>query len=260
MFLLPILFFALLGLVIGSFLNVVIIRSAAEESLGGRSRCRSCQHMLSVRELVPVASFFLQGRRCRHCRTPISWQYPLVEGATAFLFAYAAIIFIPFLFGELSLETLFFFLNTLFVCAAGVVVLVADLRFQIIPNGAALALALAGLLVSFMRGGSVGLAYDGGAAVAISAFLAVLWLISRGKWLGLGDAKLVFGTSLLVGYPVAFVALLFAFWLGGAVGIILMLVGGKKWGSAIPFGPFILAGAVMAYGYSSVFFALLGWS
>ncbi|MDP3772385.1 MAG: prepilin peptidase [bacterium] len=260
MLLIPILFFALLGLVIGSFLNVVIIRSVAEESLGGRSHCRSCQHTLRARELVPVASFFLQGGRCRHCRAPISWQYPFVEVATAFLFAHAAIIFLPFLVMEPSLETLIFFVSILFVCVAGVVALVADLRFQIIPNGAALTLAVVGFLVSFVRGGLAGLAYDGGAAIIISAFLGALWLVSRGKWLGLGDAKLIFGISLLIGYPAAFVALLFAFWLGGAAGIILMLAGGKKWGSAIPFGPFILAGAIMAYGYSSVFFALLGWS
>ena len=136
--------------------------------------------------------------------------------------------------------------------------LVADLRFQIIPNGAALTLAVAGFLVSFVRGGGMWLPYDVSAAGATSAFLAALWLISRGKWLGLGDAKLIFGTSLIVGYPAAFVALLFAFWLGGAMGIILVLIGGKKWGSAIPFGPFILAGAIVAYGYSSAFLVLLG--
>ena len=82
-----IIFITVLGLIVGSFLNMLTIRLANDESLRPqRSYCPRCRHILAVKDLIPVLSFAWLGGRCRYCRAPISWQYPIVELATAFFF------------------------------------------------------------------------------------------------------------------------------------------------------------------------------
>lgn len=250
-------FFAF-GLCVGSFLNVVIIRGTAGERLGGRSRCRNCSKTLGVRELIPVASYILQSGRCRGCHALISLQYPLVELATAGAFAVIAWYFAPSLYGEngsISAQALLGLGFTCAVAGAGLAILISDLRFQLIPDGATASLALAGLFFSYTRGS---VAPDLAAALACVLFFFLLWFVSGGRWMGFGDVKLVAATSLLVGYPAAIAAALFAFWLGGITGALLLLGGGKQWGSRIPFGPFILAGAVAAWLWGDAFFTFIG--
>ena len=84
--------FVVLGLVIGSFGNVLICRVPERESILGRSHCPRCKHMLSAWELIPVLSFVALGAKCRKCSAPISWQYPIVETITGLLFGLAFII------------------------------------------------------------------------------------------------------------------------------------------------------------------------
>ena len=245
-----------IGLIVGSFLNVVILRGAVSQSLTGRSRCDECGHILSVRELIPIISFLVQKARCRECGTVLSWQYPIVEFVTAVGFAVTGGVIVPSL-AAIDSASLILLGEVFLVIAAVIVIVTADIRFQIIPNGAAFALFFAGLVASGMRGA---LLRDSEAALAVAGFFALLWLISRGRWMGLGDAKLVLGTSLLIGFPASAAAFLFSFWLGGVAAIPMLLFGKKAMQSRIPFGPFIIAGAVLAYWYSGYFFSAAGLS
>lgn len=238
----------LTGLTVGSFLNVVIIRGELNESLGGRSKCRSCNKTLSARELVPIISFLIQKGRCLHCGTALLWQYPLVELGTgvsyglATLFVPSLTMLVPVLIGIGALE----------------VILVSDLRFQIIPDGAVLILLILGIIRLWYGGYGSMLKYDLSAAVILSAIPALLWLLSKGRWMGLGDAKLILATSLILGFPASLIAFLFSFWLGGIIGTILLITGFKSLQSKIPFGPFIIMGSLLAYLFTNNFLLFMG--
>ena len=246
-----------LGLAVGSFLNVVILRGARGEGLGGRSRCDTCARILTLRELIPVVSFFWQKARCRSCGAALSRQYPVVEGITAFAFLAIAGWMIAGISSDGAAQgSLGPSAFLLFPAVAAIIVLVvSDLRFQILPDGAVAILFLCGLLVSWQR---AGLAPDLAAACAIAFFFALLWFVSRGRWMGLGDAKLIFAASLITGFPVSLAAFLFAVWLGGAWGMALLALGAKGLKSRIPFGPFIIAGMILALFFGDLFLTVTG--
>lgn len=263
---------ALFGLVVGSFLNVVILRGRTRESLtgpprrgsprwkmfshlGGRSHCDGCGNTLSVRELIPIASFAIQKARCRSCGAALSWQYPLVEAGTAFAFFFLAWQFLSFASAGLRPALVFFLAFP--AMAAVMVLVVSDFKFQVLPDGAVATLLIFGLAAGTARGTLVS---DVIAALAFALVLAALWFFSRGRWMGFGDVKLILATSLAVGFPASVPAFLFSFWLGGVVGIILLLLGKKGLQSRISFGPFIIAGALLAYFLSAPFLALTGLS
>ena len=249
--------FFLVGLIIGSFLNVVIIRGERGESLGGRSRCDACKSTLGVWELIPVVSFVIQKRRCRGCGAVFSWQYPIVEGATALFFAGVAGYFLMngAYGGSLSRSDIVAELLIFPMIASLVVLVVSDLRYQILPDGAVLVLFLSGAGMSAIRGH---VAPDIAVAALIALFFAALWFFSHGTWMGLGDAKLVLATSLVAGYPYAIAAFLFSFWLGGLVGITLLVLGARSIKSRIPFGPCIIAGMMLAIFFADRFFSYTG--
>lgn len=241
------------GLIIGSFLNVVIIRSASEEKLTGRSHCRSCKAKLTARELIPLVSFCVQKRRCRSCGAVFSSQYFWVEFICGLFFA--GIFYILGGFNKPLAHFLGWLIFWCILASLSIVIFVSDLRFKIIPNGAVIFLLFLGIVALVSRDQFLG---DLLSAFFIAAFFALLWLFSKGKWMGLGDAKLVLATSMLVGYPLSVVSFLFSFWLGGIIGLgVVFLSGRKQMKSLIPFGPFILAGTLAAYFFGNVF---LSWS
>ncbi len=259
----------ILGLVVGSFLNVVILRGKNGETLGGRSRCPHCARTLSIKELIPVASFLFQKGRCRSCGAALSLQYPLVEAGTALAYGIALWHLLPSLDASLGSLAL---LSAVFVgIAAAIVIFVSDLRWMIIPDGAVLVLAFLGIAATIMRSLSSlpswssslswfgSLLYDGISACVIALFFAVLWYASRGRWMGFGDAKLALATSLLVGFPASIAAFLFSFWTGAAVGILLLFSKRRTLAETIPFGPFILLGTLIAYFYSSTLLRIAGF-
>ncbi len=246
------LFFAVLGLIIGSFLNVVIFRFNSTKSLGGRSQCLTCSRPLLWYDLIPVFSYvFLRGR-CRGCKTRISMQYPLVEFATAFLFAGLYWKFNLFFFIDLFH---FSFLFTYYAAAFSLllVITVYDIRHKIIPDRLSLifgVLALVGLF--FIKGSFVFLHWpqvsDIVSGLIVSVPFALMWLISSGRWMGLGDAKLAIGLGLLLGVSNMLFATMLAFWFGALIG--LALVGFRKLSglkSEIPFAPFLVAGTIIAF-------------
>jgi len=223
------------GLCVGSFLNVVIYRlNHGLSPLGGRSLCPRCKKKIAWRDNIPLLSFFLLKGRCRSCRSPISWQYPLVELATGVLTLF--VIYYSLFVIHLSLLTTIYYL---LVTYALMVIFVSDLRYTTIPDQvvySAIGLALVWSLgnrewLSLLAGG-----------VAAAGFFLFLVFVTRGKGMGMGDVKLAGLMGLVLGLPGIVVALMLAFLTGAVTGVILVLIGRKRLGEHIPFGPF-LAGA-----------------
>lgn len=263
----------LFGLIVGSFLNVVIKRTVRGEALTGRSHCDTCGTILSWRELIPLFSFFSQKGRCRHCGTVLSVQYPLVEFATGLIFAIAVgnAFFQGFITGHWS-----FLLPigmTLTTAAAMLVILVADFNDHIIPNGSVLTLLLLGIIAALVRNGLIcaprifscapfslsGVLFDCLAAAGAMIFLFALWYFSKGQAMGFGDVKLIGATSLLLGFPFSVIAFVLSFWLGGIAGLLLLVLRMRDLKSQIAFGPFIIAGTALAYTWGNAFFAASGF-
>jgi len=242
----------------------VIRRGIRGESLLGRSHCESCGRVLSAQELVPILSFFIQRGKCLGCKSSFSIEYPLVEFATALLFAASAILFLPADLAEFTLRGAVVFILILVGISAAIVVFVVDLKEKIIPDSAFFVLFLLGISALFLRRFPdeffVGDLRESAAfidvfsAILFSSFFACLWFFSRGTWMGFGDAKLVLAVSLILGWSASLAAFLFSFWIGGAAGGVLLAFRRSTMKSTIPFGPFILFGSVVAYFFAGYFF------
>jgi leader peptidase (prepilin peptidase)/N-methyltransferase len=268
MFLIYSIFFFVVGAVIGSFLNVVIYRYNTGFGFQGRSECFSCGKTLTWYELVPIFSFITLGGRCSVCKSKISWQYPFVELLTG----------ITFLILFLKSQTLLleapgiFFLTMLYqaiIASIFIVILVYDLRHKIIPDGLVFILgilSLAGLFISFTNPISFHLPtfMQFLAGPILAAPFALLWLVSGGRWMGLGDAKLAISMGWLLGIAEGISAVFIAFWIGAVVGLTLILLerlrnsfvdmlfkrlglGEVHLKSEIPFAPFLILGLVLVF-------------
>lgn len=220
-----------LGLAIGSFLNVVIWRLPRGESLSKpRSRCPGCERQIRARDNIPVLSWLLLRGRCRDCGAPISARYPLVEALTAALCV--AVVLDIGANDQVWLGLAFVLLL--------VPITFIDLDHRIIPNqltalGAVVAIALVAIfqtddLVEHLI-----------AAVAAGGFLLVA-AIAYPAGMGMGDVKLAAVMGLFLGRNVA-PAMLAALVLGSLVGIVVIRRHGRKAG--VPFGPFLAAGGLV---------------
>jgi prepilin signal peptidase PulO-like enzyme (type II secretory pathway) len=244
--------FFVFGLIIGSFLNVVILRFNTERSFGGRSACMSCQNKLTWYELIPIFSFLGLKGRCRTCQTKISITYPLVELVTGLIFATLFLKFQDIFF----LNTFIFNFTYAYYAAVFsllVVIAVYDLRHKIIPDALSLILGLLGFIGLFFFNNSGFyphlpsiLEFSSGLLIAIP--FALFWLVSSGTWMGLGDAKLAIGLGWLLGLSRALSGVVIAFWIGAIVGLSLVIFS-KKHGmkSEIPFAPYLILGTLLAF-------------
>ncbi len=234
---------ALLGLLVGSFLNVVIYRVPRGESVvHPRSRCPGCGYELAWYDNVPVLSWLLLRGRCRRCRAPISARYPLVEALTAVVFGLLA-----WKFAATWQLPAFLYLG-----AVGVALAFIDLDTKRLPDVLT--------LPSYLVGGALLLlpaALDGSWSAYLRAWLGALALFGfyfllafiYPAGMGFGDVKLagVLGLYLgWLGWGVLVVGGFLGFLLGGLIGGGLMIVrrAGRK--SKIPFGPFMILGAFLA--------------
>ncbi len=227
---------ALLGSILGSFLNALLFRyNTGRSVLRGRSACMQCGHTLSAVDLVPIASYlFLQGK-CRYCHSKVSWQYPLVELLGSVL--------VVGIYLELGISLY----SALALCSWFVLLFltVYDLRHHILPWSALFLLAALALIQIGITEPSI-LAFSAGPATALPFFL--LALISRGQWMGWGDAPLGLGIGWLLGLTAGLTAVVFSFWIGASVGIMMMMLGSRyTMKSEVPFAPFLVAGAACAY-------------
>ena len=206
-----------LGLIIGSFLNVLTYRFNTGRSLNGASHCLSCAKRLRWYELLPVVSYLVLRGRCQHCKSRIPPHYALVELVTALLFILVA-------FAASSLTELV--LHWLLV-AVLVVVAVYDQRHLIIPDTLVIILFALAFSIVGSHSDTIGLALTSVVNSALGAVVAAgvywsLWRYSRGTWMGLGDAKLALPLGFLVGITNVFSFVVLSFWVGAGVSLAII--------------------------------------
>ena len=251
------------GLMVGSFLNVLIWRLPAEEQVvKGRSHCRSCGKMIAWYDNIPLASFVALKGRCRSCGKKISWSYPLVELAAGLLFAGTALRF-----GQSPLVWAYGTLG-----AALIALSVIDWREMILPDeltlpGIALGLGLSFVLPELHGETSRWAGLRSGFLGAIAG-AGTLWVVGKvGKWMfrrdamGEGDVRLMAAVGAFIGlWKVLLVNLILAPVAGAVVGLVLKYRYGRD---LIPFGPFLALGTFAAIFWGDAilrwYTGLLGW-
>lgn len=280
-------FAGILGLLIGSFLNVLILRFNTGKGLGGRSMCFSCKTELRAVDLVPVLSYLWHDGRCRTCKSKISKQYVIVELLTAALFMIAwyhnaplfglgdislapgvvdQVMWPLFTFGLSSFPLQIAFLKLLvdfLIMSILVFMAVYDLRHKIIPDISVFLFAVCAFIGHLIVGTMTWNVFFAGFVLALPFY--AIWLLSRGAWMGLGDAKLAIGIGWMFGLSLGGSAIIFGFWIGALISIMLLLLQkvmavdvvrrmlhklhiprlGLR--SEVPFAPFLIAGFLIAY-------------
>jgi len=249
--------FFVLGLIVGSFLNVVILRHGTGMGLGGRSRCSSTGNVLHWYELIPVVSFIMQKGRSRYDRSKISWQYPLVELTTGLLFLLSFCVASPYFFsGNFFIfvtSFLFFVLCSCFIVAISFY----DIKHMIIPNEFSYPLIIISFTTLFVSLGSLTVfsipspeQLLAGPLVALPFVL--LWFISKGKWMGFADAKIGLAIGWFLGISSGLAAIIISFWFGAVVAILILMFQKyrHKKQTLIPLGPFLLTGLIVSFLYT----------
>jgi leader peptidase (prepilin peptidase)/N-methyltransferase len=232
-----------LGTIIGSFLNVVVLRyNTGLSFITGRSRCFSCGKDLHLYELLPLCSFLMLGGKCLSCNSKISYQYPIVEFLTGVIFSG---LFLTF--GLTPMLPLYLLIASVLITMA-----IYDFIHKIIPDGMVyvfIALSFVVLFLTHPINELLGfpISLDLLAGPILFAFFAFFWLVSNGKWMGFGDAKLAIGVGFLLGFSGGVYAIMLAFWIGAAFSLILIFLQKIKlakfklsFKSEIPFAPFII--------------------
>jgi leader peptidase (prepilin peptidase)/N-methyltransferase len=271
-FLIPLV--AVLGLLVGSFLNVVILRlprrlehdwkSQARDLLGHEaiesetvppdlvfhgSHCMHCKHALSPLDNIPLLSFLFLGGRCRYCKVRLSWQYPLIEFLSA---AACAVVAFMFGFGWPMLAALMF--TWVLIAASGI-----DARTQLLPDQLTLPLLWLGLLISLVPIFVDPSAAILGAAIGWASLWSVFWLfkLTTGKeGMGYGDFKLLGALGAWMGPTAVLPIVLMSSLIGAVVGGSILAIRGKDRNTPIPFGPFIAAAGWMWFMFGGELSAL----
>lgn len=229
------LFIFILGVSIGSFINAAVFRVKNHESLTNtRSKCRSCEVPIDVKDLIPILSFFILRRRCRKCHSVISWQYPLVEFVTGLLFVIAFF----------HAETLFVFVRDAIFISYLIILFVYDLRFMLILDRFTIPAMILAVLLNLWLGIVPAWAMLAGALV-IAAFFYGQFVISRGTWVGGGDIRMGALMGFMLGLTHGLVALFLAYIIGALVGLGLLLFKKVHRKTQIPFGTFLSVATVI---------------
>lgn len=227
-------FLALLGLGIGSFINAAVLRLNAEQTLMGRSQCPHCHHVLAWYTLIPLASYLALQGRCLYCRHPIAPHYLVVEAVTATLFVLAGLLFME---QPLQLALVAF---TSAVCVA---IFLSDYLFYTIPD----AISLPALVVVVLGQWLIGTPWYQillGIAIGAGVF-ALQYLLSRGRWVGSGDIRFGAMIGAAVAWPNTLLALFLAYVGGALVALPLLLRKQKKMNDAMPFGTFLAVACII---------------
>lgn len=229
-----------IGAVLGSFLNVLIDRlSTGRNFAKGRSYCEHCKKTLKTIDLIPVVSFLLLLGKCRFCKTKIPLRLFVVEVLCGALFSYLYIY-------ALQMSINIFLVPLLFIILWSYIgIFFADFEYGIIPDLLVGISITVGILYVFFVGQPV--LNHLLAGFGAFAFFILLFLVTKGKGMGLGDVKLSFSLGLFLGFPLIVVSLYTAFLTGASVAIILVIW--KKirfFGGTIPFGPFLIFGTFFA--------------
>lgn len=234
------------GTLVGSFLNVVVLRHGFSESKRNRSGCSACGKILVWYELVPILSFLFLRGRCSECESKLSWQYPIVELLTGLLFAGSFMLTYPFV----SVMELLIFTALLVFWSSFIVLTVYDIKHTLVPLSFSLSLIGSALFVRLFEAlsfSSMMPLYDaliGG--LIFGGFLLLLYLLTRGKGMGLGDAYVGVALGIFFGTIKTFDVIIISFWIGAVIGIILLVLKkGFKMKSEVPFVPFLFLGTLI---------------
>jgi prepilin signal peptidase PulO-like enzyme (type II secretory pathway) len=226
--------------------------------------------MIAWYDNIPVLSFILLGGKCRNCRKPISWQYPIVELVTGILFL--LVFSNNFQFSIFNFQTIFnfqfsnfkFFTSNFlllisifrdwFIIAVMIVIFVIDLRWYLILD----AVTMPAAAVIFFLNLALGMSWQNMLMSGIigGSFFLIQFVISKGKWIGGGDIRLGFLMGLALGWPNVLTAIFLAYFIGSIFGIGLILSGEKKWKSKIPLGTFLAVATIITLLWGE---KILGW-
>ncbi len=262
-------FVFILGTLIGSFLNVVIYRFHTGRSVNGRSHCMSCGETLKWYELFPIVSYLVLRARCQYCSAYIPLRYLAVELLTGFLF------FLTAYFVGFSVPILAWYLVFISIL---IVITIYDIRHTIIPDELTLTIGVLALLkILALPHGTLAVPQISEivpsvlAGVGAGAFFFALWYLSKGKWLGLGDAKLAVPLGIIAG-PLGVVSMVvLSFWIGAAISLVLLLVkriieAGTTTlhfpfprltiQSEVPFAPFLILGFLLVHFFHADIFVI----
>lgn len=254
-----------LGLAVGSFLNVCISRLPRGMSVVlPRSHCPQCEHRLSLWENLPLVSFLLLRGRCRKCRQPIGWTYPTVELVNAVLYV---VLLERFSWGPA------FLLNALFFSAL-LVLMVIDLRHRILPD----VITIPGIIIAFLLAplqsfhffgtsrwpGDLGIwTFYVQSLLGIVLGGGVLWAVAqlyvklrRVEGMGFGDIKMMAMVGALLGWRYAWLTIFWGSLLGSLSGALYILISGKGKRYELPFGTFLGVGAIISTLWGP---AILSW-
>ena len=250
----------LFGLIVGSFLNVLILRLPKNLSIGGRSHCQNCNLDLTWRDLFPVFSYLFLRGKCRQCKQKISSRYVLIELITGILFALTWFIVQP-----QDLTTWILLFRNWLIVSVLITVFVIDLEHYLILDKivfpATLVVVFLNIALDYFNSSSfvdINSFTLGGVLSALlgASIFFSLWFFSKGKWMGFGDVKFMLFLGMALGFPDFFVSLFLAFVLGGIVGIMLIVSGKKAMQSQLPFGTFLSLASLLALFYGK---NMLAW-
>lgn len=228
----------ILGLVLGSFLSVLIHRIHTGEKgiIFGSSMCPKCNKKLGPLELIPLISYILQRGKCKKCKKHIPWHYPVLELSTGLLFiaiAFAGLtplaLFVAY---GLILVFIFFF----------------DLLYQEIPDIIMIPSIILAIIGTFLTG-TISFLDGLYGALALTLFFLAQIIISRGKWLGGGDLRISVFMGFILGLKLTVLAAFFGYLAGAIISIGLLSTGKADRKAMIAFGPFLVIGTLIALFY-----------
>ena len=234
------------GTIVGSFLNVVLLRKNTGKSIVWEpSHCFSCDERLWPKDLIPIFSFLFFRGKCSHCGSKISLQYPIVEFLIGGLFLLVSnkisvFNFLSFVFYASSFSALF-------------LIAAYDFKQKIIDSNFFEIFTVFAITEAVLRWHPVfsfeRISADLASSFIIALFFYLAWRISGGRWMGRGDANLAFSAALFLGWPASLSMFLVSFWIGGFFGAGLLIFYGRKYGlkSEIPFGPFLAIGTFILW-------------
>jgi leader peptidase (prepilin peptidase)/N-methyltransferase len=258
---------AIVGLIFGSFLGALTYRLPKSISITrGRSFCPNCRKSITWFDNIPLLSFLLLRGKCRNCKKKISWRYFLIESGTAAVFVFYLFNLLHCnsffsknlacsLYSQLGLSSVVVSLALFLIVIS---IFIIDFEEKIIPDelnfwGLVLAFfffifsGYAGILNNFFWGG------------LFSAVFVLIYLLTRGRGMGLGDAKMVFWLGFFLGFPGVILWLLLAFLTGAEVGIILILTKKTSFGKEISFGPFLSFSFFLIFFFGNKFLTWIGF-
>ncbi|MBP1968890.1 leader peptidase (prepilin peptidase)/N-methyltransferase [Virgibacillus natechei] len=228
----------LLGLIFGSFYNVVGLRVPINQPFANeRSICPYCQHQLAWYDNIPLLSFAILGGKCRHCKEKISYIYPLMELVTGILFTWSYVVI------GLNLELV----TALLLVSMLVIIIISDIKYMLIPNNVLLFFLPLFIIMRIFQPLDPWWSALLGAIIGFS-IIAVIIIVSRGG-MGAGDMKLFGVLGIVLGMEKVLLAFFLACMIGAIIGMALLLtrVIGRK--QPVPFGPYIVVAALITYFY-----------